>query len=128
MARSKKQKIEVNSLESLQGVMQEVYNNACNQIQDAQKVVNELTASITAEDVDDITKVAKAKTDALKIKDSAIKIKLDVGKLQNIIMKEGGNLDEVISHNNTTTLVTSDNFSQVREMIKNAEKDIKTDE
>lgn len=128
MARSKKQKIEVNSLASLQGVMQEVYNNACNQIQDAQKVVNELTASITAEDVDDITKVAKAKTDALKIKDSAIKIKLDVGKLQNIIMKEGGNLDEVISHNNTTTLVTSDNFSQVREMIKNAEKDIKTDE
>jgi len=126
MARSKKQKIEINSNSSLQGVMQEVYNNACNQIQDAQKVVNELTASVTAEDVDDITKVAKAKTDALKLKDSAIKIKLDVGKLQSDIMKYSGNMDEVMTNNNTQ-LVTSDNFSQVREMIKNADKIVKND-
>jgi hypothetical protein len=126
MARSKKQKIEINSNSSLQGVMQEVYNNACNQIQDAQKVVNELTASITAVDVDDITKVAKAKTDALKVKDSAIKIKLDVGKLQNDIMKYSGNMDEVITNNNSQ-LVTSDNFSEVREMIKNADKQVKND-
>jgi len=126
MARSKKQKIEINSNSSLQGVMQEVYNNACNQIQDAQKVVNELTASVTAEDVDDITKVAKAKTDALKLKDSAIKIKLDVGRLQSDIMKYSGNMDEVMTNNNTQ-LVTSDNFSQVREMIKNADKIVKND-
>ena len=126
MARSKKQKIEINSNSSLQGVMQEVYNNACNQIQDAQKVVNELTASVTAEDVDDITIVAKATTDALKLKDSAIKIKLDVGKLQSDIMKYSGNMDEVMTNNNTQ-LVTSDNFSQVREMIKNADKIVKND-
>jgi len=126
VARSKKQKIEINSNSSLQGVMQEVYNNACNQIQDAQKVVNVLTASINAEDVDDITKVAKAKTDALKVKDSAIKIKLDVGKLQNDIMKYSGNMDEVITNNNSQ-LVTSDNFSEVREMIKNADKQVKND-
>ena len=127
MARSKKQKIEINSNASLQGVMQEVYNNSCNQIQDAQKVVNELTASVTAEDVDDITKVAKAKTDALKVKDSAIKVKLDVGKLLNDIMKHSGNMDEVITNNNTQ-LVTSDDFSSIREMIKNADNGVKNDE
>jgi len=126
VARSKKQKIEINSNNSLQGVMQEVYNNACSQIQDAQKVINEVAASSNPEDVDDITKVAKSKLDALKWKDSAIKIKLDIGKLQNDIMKYSGNMDEVIN-NNGTQLVTSDDFSNVREMINNANKNVKND-
>ena len=80
MARSKRLTIEIANSGSLQGLMQEVYNNACNQINDAQKVINELAASAAPEEIDDFAKVAKAKTDALKIKDSAIKIKLDVLK------------------------------------------------
>ena len=100
--------------------MQEVYNNACNQINDAQKVVNELTSGANPEDIDDITKIAKAKTDALKLKDSAIKMKLDVGRLQSDIIKYSGNLTEVVSNN--SQLATSDNFSQVREMIKAREE------
>jgi hypothetical protein len=39
-------------------------------------------------DVDDITKIAKGKVDALKIKDSAIKIKLEIAKLQNDIIAD----------------------------------------
>ena len=46
----------MNSNQSLQSVMQEVYNNACSQINDAQKVINEVASSSTPEDVDDITK------------------------------------------------------------------------
>jgi hypothetical protein len=125
MARSKRQTIEVNNNQSLQSVMQEVYNNACSQINDAQKVINEVGASATPEDIDDIAKVAKAKTDALKVKDSAIKIKLDVGKLQSDIIKYGGNMSDVLVNNNQ--LATSDNFSAVREMIKKRDEATKTD-
>jgi len=127
MARSKKQKIEINNTSSLQGVMQEVYNDACGQIKDAQKVINEVTSSSNPEDVDDITKVAKSKLDALKWKDSAIKIKLEVGKLQNDIIKHSGNLDEVLTTNSNTQLVTSNDFSNIREMIKNADNGVKND-
>lgn len=121
MARSKKQKIEVLSNDSLQSVMQEVYNNACNQINDAQKVINEVGASANPEDIDDITKVAKAKTDALKVKDSAIKIKLAVGNLQSDIIKYSGNMGEVISNNTNSQMATSADFSKIREMIKKAD-------
>lgn len=116
MARTAKQKIEINDNDSLQNVMQEVYNNACNQIQDAQKVINEVSAAVTPEDVDDWTKIAKAKTDALKLKDSAIKIKLDVGKLQSDIIKHSGNLSVAFSNN--SEIVNKDSFARVRELIE----------
>tara|TARA_R110000796_G_scaffold58413_4_gene134872 strand:+ start:24910 stop:25281 length:372 start_codon:yes stop_codon:yes gene_type:complete len=116
MARTKKQRIEISSNDSLQNVMQEVYNNACNQMQDAQKVIVEIGTSATPEDVDDWAKVAKAKTDALKLKDSAIKIKLDVGKLQSDIIKHGGNLATAIANN--SEIVNKDSFAKVRELIE----------
>ena len=116
MPRITKQQIEINSNSSLQGLMQEVYNNACNQIQDAQKVINEITSGGNPEDIDDWTKIAKAKTDALKIKDSAIKIKLDVGKLQSDIIKHSGDVKAAFSGNQE--IVNKDSFARVRELIE----------
>lgn len=118
MARSVKQKIEVNSNDSLQGVMQEVYNNACNQLNDSQKVINEIAAAASPQDVDDYAKIATAKINALKVKDSAIKIKLDVGKLQNEIIKHSGNVSSEVVTSAGGAVATSANFSQVRELIK----------
>jgi hypothetical protein len=123
MARSKKQKIEVNSNDSLQNVMQEVYNNSCTQIQDAQKVINEISAASNPEDVDEWAKLAKAKTDALKVKDSAIKIKLDIGKLQNEIIKNSG--DVAVAINNSPDIVSKDSFARVRELIENRNSESK---
>ena len=120
MARRKKQKIEVNSNDSLQGLLQQLYNNACDQIRDAQSVVNEVDAGAVAEDVDDYAKVAKAKTDALKLKYSGIKAKLDVAKLLADLIKHNGSLTEVISSN--TEIPTTDSFAKVREMINSVEK------
>jgi len=119
MARIKKQTIEINSNESLRGVMQEVYNNACNQIGDAQKVINELVAAANPEDIDDVTKIAKAKTDALKVKDSAIKIKLELGKLQSNIIKEGGDVVKAVT--GSSEIVSNDSFAKIRDIVKNRE-------
>jgi hypothetical protein len=115
LPRSKKQEIKINDNSSLQGLLQEVYNNACNQITDAQKVVNEIGVGSVPEDVDDWAKVAKAKTDALKVKDSAIKTKLDVGRLQSDIIKFSGEIKTALDNN--PEVVSNDSFAKIREMI-----------
>jgi hypothetical protein len=120
MPRKRKQQIKVNNNESLEGLMQEVYNDACVQIQDAQNVINELTTSVVAEDVDDVTKIAREKTNAQKIKDSGIKIKLEVAKLQADIIRHHGNLDETNQSRMTTGAPSLDDFKALREMMKNA--------
>jgi len=123
MPRTKRQKIEVNNTESLQSVLQEVYNNVCTQIQDAQKVVNEVGAGANIEDTDDLVKIAKAKTDALKLKDSAIKTKLDIGKLQSDVLKHSGDIAATLANN--PEIVGQDAFAMVRQLIKDEKSDSK---
>jgi len=118
MPRKKKQSIKTNDVNSLTSLLQEVYNDACANITDAQKVINEMSNAAEPEDVDDLTKIAKEKTNALKVKDSAIKLKLEVGKLQNDIIKNSGNESEAIKERSSGT-VTIDDFKAVRDMIKN---------
>jgi hypothetical protein len=117
LPRKKKQEITVNDVDSLSGLMQETYNDACANINDAQKTINELVNSVKAEDVDDATKIAKEKSNALKIKDSAIRIKLEIAKLQNDIIKHKGDAESVINERSGGN-ITLDDFSKVREMIK----------
>jgi predicted metalloprotease with PDZ domain len=123
MPRRKKLNITVNNLESLQDLMQEVYNDACGQIIDAQNTINALMNGSEAVDVDDHVKLAKGKTDALKLKDSAIKLKLDVGRLQNEIIKHGGDakkaLDEVSGNSGSGASLEA--FSKIREFMKEQE-------
>lgn len=117
MARKKKQDVKINSVDSLEGLCQEAYNDACAQINDAQKTINEMVNSANPVDVDDITKIAKGKVDALKIKDSAIKIKLEIAKLQNDIIKNNGDAAAAIKERTDGT-VSLDDFAKVRELIK----------
>jgi hypothetical protein len=57
----RKQDIRVNSNDSLEGLMQETYSDACLQITDSQIGINQLTLTLTPDGVDDITKIAKEK-------------------------------------------------------------------
>lgn len=119
MARKKKQEVKINNASSLEGLCQEAYNDACSQINDAQRTINEMVNSANPVDVDDLTKIAKGKVDALKIKDSAIKIKLEIAKLQNDILKNNGDMDATVKERNSGEESLLDDFSKVREMIKN---------
>ncbi len=120
MPRKKKQQIKVNNTESLEGLMQEVYNDACVQIKQAENVINELSTSTIADDVDDASKIAREKSNAMKIKDSGIKIKLEVAKLQSDIIKNNGNLEETNQARMATGAPSLDDFKELREMMKNA--------
>lgn len=119
MPRKRKQHIKVNNTSSLEGLMQEVYNDACTQINDAQRIINELNNSTTAEDVDDATKIAREKSNAQKIKDSGIKIKLEVAKLQSDIIKHNGNLEDVNKDRTASGAPSLDDFKQIRNFVKN---------
>jgi hypothetical protein len=122
MPRKKKQDVKVNNVDSLEGLMQETYNDACLQINDAQRTINELSASANPTDVDDLTKIAKEKGGLLKVKDSAIKIKLELAKLQSDILKNKGDADAAIQQR-TEGKASLDDFKSIREMLKN-DKDI----
>jgi hypothetical protein len=117
MPRKKKQDVKVNNTESLEGLMQETYNDACLQITDAQKVINELTSGTTPQDVDEHTKVAKEKAGLLKVKESGIRIKLEIAKLQSDIIKNRGDVDAAVSERSNGSASMSD-FKSIRDMIK----------
>jgi hypothetical protein len=118
MPRKSKQDVKVNNNDSLEGLMQETYNDACLQLTDSQKTINELSASATPVDVDDLTKIAREKGNLLKIKDSAIKIKLEIAKLQSDIIKNRGDVETTVSERSNGSASLSD-FKSIREMLKN---------
>ncbi len=129
MPRKRKQEVKVNNTESLEGIMQEVYNDACLNINEAQRTINELTTGATPDGVDDLTKIAKEKGNLLKVKDSAIRLKLDVAKLQSDIIKNNGNAESAIEERSNGTATLSD-FKSIREMFKqghNKEDEIETE-
>lgn len=118
MPRKKKADVKVNDTSSLESLMQETYNDACLQINDAQKCINELSTSATPTDVDDITKIAKEKGNLLKVKDSSIRIKLELAKLQSDILKNRGDVDAAVNERSNGTASVTD-FQSIREMLKN---------
>lgn len=125
MPRKRKQDVKVNNVDSLEGLMQETYNDACLQINDAQRTINELSISAAPTDVEDLTKIAKEKGGLLKIKDSAIRIKLELAKLQSDIIKNKGNSEAAINEMSDGKVSVND-FKSIREMLKN-DKDVNLD-
>lgn len=121
MPRKKKQDIKINDSDSLEGLLQETYNDACLQISDAQKGINELGTVVDpntdGNNVDDVTKVYKEKSNLLKVKESAIKIKLELAKLQTDILKNNGNAEKAITERSQGSASLSD-FKTIREMLK----------
>lgn len=122
MPRKKKYKVRLNNVENLESLMQEVYNDSNFQINEAQRAINEMSNSAESEDVSDITSVTREKANLLKIKDSSIKIKLDLAKLESEIIKHNGSVTEGVKSHVGDSAAPSD-FKAVRDMIKNGKKD-----
>jgi hypothetical protein len=116
-ARKRKHDVKVNDNESLEGLMQETYNDACLQINDVQRTINELTTGANPDGVDDLTKVAKEKGNLLKVKDSAIRVKLEIAKLQSDIIKNRGDANAAIAERSDGK-VSLDDFKSIREMFR----------
>lgn len=116
MPRRRKNTVKLNSVENLESIMQEVYNDANVQINDANTAINILVNTSSPEDVNDLALIAKEKANLFKIKDSATKIKLELAKLEAEIIKNQGNAEEAVK---ATIGVTKADFKSVRDLISN---------
>lgn len=121
MPRKKKQQIKTNNTDSLEGLLQETYNDACANITAAQNNINEMGNAAEPEDVDDLTKIAAQKTSALKIKDSAMRIKLEIAKLQSDLIKNKGTKE--LNQSSNGGKVSLSDFKAVRKMMEENSKD-----
>ena len=123
MARKTKTSVKINDTVSLEGLAQEVYNDACLQINSAQGVINELNVAVVPNDnIEDLAILAKEKGNLLKVKDSAIRLKLEIAKLQSDIIKNRGDINGTISERSNGSASVSD-FKSIREMLKNKDNE-----
>lgn len=126
MPRKKKQDVRINDTASLEGLLQETYNDALLQITEVQSVINELSANVNAETsrsdndltIEDLTKIAKEKGGLLKVKDSAIRTKLDIARLQSDIIKNSGNAAAGVAET-TQGVASLDDMQSIRDWVKN---------
>lgn len=124
MPRPRKHKISVEQTESLQSIMQEVYNDAHGQMKEATDAINILVNSTTAEDVDDTATITKERGNLMKIKDSAIKIKLEVAKLHADVIKNNGKSEGVAEgYSGVQSGGVDDALAATRALIRQAGQD-----
>ena len=67
--------------------------------------------------MDDLTKISKGKADHLKLKDSAIRIKLELAKLQSDIIKSRGDSESAIV-NRSNGAASLNDFKSIRKMLQ----------
>jgi len=113
---SRKGKVKLNNLPNLESRIQEVYDDSCLQINHSQGQIN-ILSSVKCNDVDDYTKVAKEVAGLLKIKDSSIKIKLDIAKLQADILKHNGDVESTMKDRQQSNDVGITEFDRIHQLI-----------
>ena len=99
MVQLKKLKIKLNNPARLEDLLQELYSEACQNIEQIQNEMNKLSNSIRLNDeiMDAKTKYAKAMNDYIANKGKAINIKLDIAKLMSEVIKYQGNVNKTLN-------------------------------
>lgn len=90
----KKYKVKLNSIDKIEELLQELYDEADKNIVEIQNEMNKLSGSVRLSDeiVDAKAKYAKAMNDYITNKDKAIGRKLDIAKLMSEILKYNGDV------------------------------------
>ena len=99
MITPKKYKLKLNSVEKIEELLQELYNESCKNIQEVQNEMNKLSNSVNLNDeiVDAKAKYAKAINDFITNKDKAIGRKLEIAKVMSEVLKFNGNVEKTMN-------------------------------
>lgn len=91
-------KLKLNSIEKIEELLQELYNESNKMVNEIQEQMNKLSSSVNlnTEPMDAKTKYSKAMNDFLSNKEKAIGRKLEIAKLMSEILKFNGNVKAVI--------------------------------
>lgn len=112
----KRYRLKLNNVNKIEELLQELYNEACSNIQQIQNEMNKISSSVNLNDeiVEAKAKYAKAMNDFMSNKDKAIGRKLEIAKLMTEIMKFDGNVDK--------TMQESDAVGNWAEFVEDMEK------
>lgn len=113
MARPKKTKINLDK-NSLQELMQEIYNDCNNIMNNARKELNERKTRAEIEDNNDEYQIGKVNNETIKIIESTVDKKIALAKLQSQIL--GNKSDK--GTNTSDNSITEEDKNVLRELFK----------
>lgn len=122
MARPKKTKINLDK-NSLQELMQEIYNDCSNVMSSARRELNERKNRAEIEDIGDEYQIGKVNNETLKILETTIDKKLALAKLQSQVLSNSGK-DE---NNTNSNSITESDKDILRELFKEKSKKSNTE-
>ena len=97
----KRYKVKLNSIEKVEELLQEIYDQACRQLNEVQSEINKLqTSTNLGEDgfsMDDKAKYAKSMHDYMGDKEKAIKSKFEIAKFMGELIKHSGDLNGTLN-------------------------------
>ena len=116
-------KLKLNSIEKVEELLQELYNETNKMVNEIQEQMNKLSSSVSLnqEPMDAKAKYSKAMNDFLSNKEKAISRKLDIAKLMSEILKFNGNMKAVMQESDLNweefkdTLYETDNTPQQKD-------------
>ena len=99
MRQLKQYKLKLDSKEKIEELLQEIYTEACKNIEEAQNEINKISYStdLNTEIIDGKAKYAKAINDFIATKDKAISRKFEIAKLMSEIIKFNGNVQQAFT-------------------------------
>lgn len=95
----KQYKLKLDSKEKIEELLQEIYAEACKNIEEAQNEINKISYStdLSAEIIDGKAKYARAINDFISTKDKAIARKFEIAKLMTEVIKFNGNVQQAFN-------------------------------
>lgn len=118
---NKRYKVRLNSCEKIEELLQEIYDQACRQLNEIQNELNKLVNStnLGSEDftMDDKAKYFKAIHDLTGDRKAAIQTKLDIAKFMGEILKHGGDSNAVLNDKKVAKRTSLD-FKSIRDAVK----------
>ena len=117
---NKRIKVRLSSVEKIEELLQEVYDQACRQINEIQNEINKLinSTNLGSDDftMDDKAKYFKAIHDLTGDKKSAIQTKLDIVKFMGEMVKQSGDAKAVVN-DKACAKRTSLNLNDIRNAL-----------
>ena len=122
MARPKKTKINLDK-NSLQELMQEIYNDCNNIMNNARKELNERKTRAEIDDTNDEYQIGKVNNETIKILESTVDKKIALAKLQTQILATKSDETQSSSDNS----ITEEDKNILRDLFKEKAKNKNTD-
>ena len=94
--------VKINSVEKIEQLLQEIYDQYVKQYNEIQNEMNKLSNSCNLADVtiEEKTKYSKAIHDLFGDKEKVLKMKFEVSKLMSEFVKHGGSVEDTLNDSN----------------------------